>query len=90
MNKADELYIRENQNKSAQEIAEEIDLSVELVAAALSSAVKASTKSIVKKARITANGQKAGAMLTQELAESAPIKSGPKDVPHLYKSNKKD
>ena len=90
MNKADELYIRENQNKSAQEIAEEIDLSAELVAKALSSAKKTSTNGVVKRARITANGQKAGAMLTNELAESAPIKSGPKDVPHLYKSNKKD
>lgn len=89
-NKADELYIKENAAKSAEEISQEIDLNVTTVATILKEFKKTSTNRIVKQSRLKANGQNIGSFLSNEIADYVPTKKEPKEQSHLYKSKKKD
>ena len=89
-NKADEMYIKANANKPAEEISEEIELSLETVKSLLKKYEKTTTNGVVKRARIKANDQVIGAMLTNEIADYVPPPKKAKESPHLYKSKKKD
>lgn len=90
INKADELYIKENVDKSAEEISGEIDLEPTVIALFLKNLKKTNVNSTVKRSRLKANGQNVGSYLTKEISDYVPPVKEKKSQPHIFKSTKKD
>lgn len=83
-NKADELYVVQNMGREAADISNEIDLE-ESVVIELMMAVP--PKTFTDKARVTSNGKKIGATLTQQMAEYIPEQIDRTVAPHIYKTD---
>lgn len=83
-NKADELYVAQNMGRESADVSNEIDLE-ESVVQELMRAVP--PKTFADRARVTSNGKKIGATLTQQMAEYVPDQVDKTVAPHIYKKD---